>query len=694
MSQPPKLLLIYRFGVFQLDVRAGELRKNGVRLKLQEQPFQVLCMLIEHSGGIVTREELRDRLWPADTFVDFDHGLNAAVKRLRDALGDSAESPRFVETVARRGYRFIGFPEAPTVEPVKNRNKRKWSLLAVGAVVCFVSAVALSRFQTKLPGDQMNVSPLVTYPGEKYFSSLSPSGEQIVFSWNGGTGTDFSLYEKVIGSEKFLRLTNVPGVTDFSAVWSPNGREIAFARMAKANPGIYVVSMLGGPERKLVPTVSGSIGSIDAFTPGRLDWSPDGKSVIYSDSLELGKPAALFQLFLDSTRIRQLTSPVYQTGDTDPKVSPDGQTIAFVRDTTGGQSIYVMSISRGKERLITSELGLKVGLAWTADGRDLIFGGRGLGRVSSAGGSPVRFQFGQDGYQPSIRGNRLAYTRATWSDGIWRRKLDSYGRAEESQKLISSTRLDAGPQFSPDGNTIAFQSDRSGVFEIWLCKSDGTDTRQLTNFGVAWTGTPRWSPDGKYIVFDSRPKGDADLFVTDVQGGPSQRLTSDSSNEVVPSWSRDGRWIYFASDRSGQWEVWKIPPAGGKAIQVTYQGGFAALESPDGKTLYYAKGLTVPGLWKISASGGEESEVMGMPQPSFWGYWAPVRHGIYYLDTTTVPGLNLLNLSTNQTTRVFDLENRPAEQAPGLAVSPDGQSILYTQMNQAIVDIDLVQNFK
>src|SRR5712664_2509455 len=103
-SQLPRLL---RFGLFEIDVPAGELRESGVKLKLQEQPFQILCMLVEHPGEVVTREELRNRLWPADTFVDFDHGLNAAIKRLRDALGESAEKPIFIETLPRRGYRFI-----------------------------------------------------------------------------------------------------------------------------------------------------------------------------------------------------------------------------------------------------------------------------------------------------------------------------------------------------------------------------------------------------------------------------------------------------------------------------------------------------------------------------------------------------------------------------------------------------------
>jgi len=95
------------FGTFEADLHAGELRRNGSKVKLQEQPFQVLTLLLERPGSVVTREELQKRLWAADTFVDFDHSLNAAIRRLRDALGDSAENPRFVETVARRGYRFV-----------------------------------------------------------------------------------------------------------------------------------------------------------------------------------------------------------------------------------------------------------------------------------------------------------------------------------------------------------------------------------------------------------------------------------------------------------------------------------------------------------------------------------------------------------------------------------------------------------
>src|SRR5437762_8355955 len=112
---------VVRFDIFQVDLRAGELRKEGRVIKLQEQPFRVLSLLLSRPGELVTREELREKLWPADTFVDFDHGLNSAVARLRDALLDSADKPRFVETVAKRGYRFVGLlrPAAPALLPAE-----------------------------------------------------------------------------------------------------------------------------------------------------------------------------------------------------------------------------------------------------------------------------------------------------------------------------------------------------------------------------------------------------------------------------------------------------------------------------------------------------------------------------------------------------------------------------------------------
>jgi cholera toxin transcriptional activator len=119
--QPKRKSAVARFGVFEADLDARELRKNGRRLKLQDQPFAVLSMLLKCAGGVVTREDLREKLWPADTFVDFDHSLNTAVNKIREVLGDSASNPRFVETLARRGYRFLGDVSWESHQPPASR---------------------------------------------------------------------------------------------------------------------------------------------------------------------------------------------------------------------------------------------------------------------------------------------------------------------------------------------------------------------------------------------------------------------------------------------------------------------------------------------------------------------------------------------------------------------------------------------
>ena len=702
---------IIRFSTFEVNLQTGELRQRGQKVKLQEQPFQLLVALLEQPGQVVTREELRSKLWPADTFVDFDHSLNAAIKRLRDALGESAERPIFVETLARRGYRFIGNVEIPSTTPSARPRWWQWLLTARNLVLggLTVCALALSFLyydhSPRAKAGQPTITPAVTNVGEKYTPSLSPDGQHLAFAWNGGAGRQFSLYVKITGTEESLRLTKQSSI-DFNPVWSPDGRYIAFCRIQKGETGIYIIPALGGAERRVRKTLWEEQEFYQIiWSAGRLSWSPDGKSLAFSDRASRDEPASsIFLLSLDSLEVRRLTSPLRSKGASNPALSPDGQTLAFTRVSQAFQSIHTVPVLGGDEQRLISDGTDHWGLAWTPDGRDIIFANAGwpvndgwLWKIPFRGGEPERLQFGQEGIEPSIRGNRLVYVRQTANLNIWKRKLNSNSLASASppDRFISSTKMESGPQFSPDGSKIVFESTRSSAYEVWMCRSDGSGLNQLTHFNSV-TGTPRWSPDGRQIAFDSRGPGNADIFVMDSQGGSPHRLTSEPSTEIVPSWSRDGRWIYFVSDRTGGWEVWKIPSTGGPAVEVTRHGGYAAFESPDGRFLYYAKGLTVPGLWRIPTNGGEEVEVITSLEAGYWGYWVVVENGIYYLDTTTStkPGIAFFNTASGRTTRVFDLENLPARQAPGLAVSPDKKTILYTQLDSLNSDIILVENFR
>jgi hypothetical protein len=271
---------------------------------------------------------------------------------------------------------------------------------------------------------------------------------------------------------------------------------------------------------------------------------------------------------------------------------------------------------------------------------------------------------------------QAAMVRWSASSGLARRILDSGG-------------LDHGPQFSPDGRRIVFASDRSGSREIWVADADGRNSVQLTRMGVFLTGTPRWSPDGRRIVFDSYPDGPGDIFVVSANGGGLKRITNAPSSEAVPSWSPDGRWIYFASDRTGEWQVWKIEAGGGKEVQVTRRGGFAAFESYDGKSVYYAR-YDQAGVWTVPVEGGEETLVLDQLQAGLWGYWAVASDGIYFAEMPAPAKggerarmrIRFFSFDSRAFSTVAELEGHPVEWDPGLAVSPNRQTILYARLRE------------
>src|SRR5262249_42275770 len=224
--------------------------------------------------------------------------------------------------------------------------------------------------------------------------------------------------------------------------------------------------------------------------------------------------------------------------------------------------------------------------------------------------------------------------------------------------LISSTKVDSSPQFSPDGKGIVFSSNRAGSSEIWVSDSDGQHPIQLTSFNRSITGSPSWAPDGRQIVFDGRAEGSADIYVINAEGGKPRRLTTESSEDIVPSWSRDGQWIYFCSNRSGSQQLWKMPAAGGQAGQVTQQGGFDRMEGPDGKFLYYAKGRGLAGIWRVPTAGGEETLVLDAQRAGYWRQWTVVERGIYFItgETPNQPLIQFFNFATGKVTTVFALE--------------------------------------
>ena len=722
---PARLL---QFGPFEFDTRTGDLRKHGVRIRLPEQASQILLMLLDHPGEVVLRTEIRERLWPADTVVEFDQSINAAVKRLRGALNDSADEPRYIETAAKKGYRFIAEvrelpqqepgreehsePTAPREEPgvvaalapvaapavapaaapvasPANRRIWLWGVAVVGVALAVGAGLYLQRGgRTQRP--PLRAVPLTTLEGQQNFPAFSPDGEKVAFSRFAPPQPDgqpvVNIYVKSILNGEIIALTSVPTEDRFPS-WSPDGREIAFQREVPGGTALMIVPAGGGEARKIADMGFG------------LSWSPNGDEIAYVAPYPPAGNGGILIRSLRTGAVRQLTAPQPRR-ERSVAWSPDGKHVAFSREF-GNQvrELFVVPADGGEARQLTFDQSMG-GFAWTPDSRELVYdsnrkSGTNLWRIGLAGGTPERVvEAASHPAFPAIarRGNRLVYSDSFVDSNIWRYELTSNGGLQPSKCLICSAVEDYSPRFSPDGRRIAFASRRDGATELWTANADGSGPRKLTSL-EANTGSPRWSPDGRWIAFDSMAEGPAHVYVIGAGGGTPRRLTTEPSKEIVPSWSHDGQWVYFASDRGNQSHVWKVPLAGGPPRQVTQGDGGEAMESADGTRLYYFRRQREDGLWTMPSGGGLEEPVPELSGLKHTRAWTVRPNGIYFYQMVEgKPQIRVLDFATRRISTVL----MPEQITPGvgLDISPDGRTLLYAQVDHRTDGLMMIENFR
>jgi Tol biopolymer transport system component len=592
--------------------------------------------------------------------------------------------------------------------------KQAWPLWLVVVAVAVVVLLAAGWYWLGLRGSvepeaRLTVVPLTSYPGREDTPSFSPDGSSVAFQWcTEGPSANCDIYIKQIGMEPSVRLTTDPA-EDFSPAWSPDGQFVAFLRkLSPSSSALLIVPQRGGPERVLVEL--GVTLVVDKLLRvAHVAWTPDSKWLVFAWTETDKAGPGLFLLSVETLEKRRLTDGM----DGGPAFSPDGRSMAFLRQGPIGSDLYLLHLAKDyspqgdPDRI---ELGNPqcFGAAWTPEGAEIVFSS---GRWFSAGRSSALWRIAaskptksrsvelpaDNVSAPAIsrQRNRLAYVVEKNDENIWRVDLRSPGQSPGTPvQLISSTQLEAYPDYSPDGKKVAFGSTRSGNQEIWMCDSDGTHSVQLTSFGDA--RGPRWSPDGKRIVYATW-RGNRDVYVTSAKGGAPQRLTTDPAAHKWPRWSRDGQSIYFVSDRSGWSEIWKMPAAGGAAIQITPNGENRDVpqESADGKFLYYFKGdlyATSCSVWRMPVEGGEETKVLDSVHCSAgWTVW---QQGIYFFTQVEEGSRNKIcyyEFATGTTREVLTVERQVDNH---IAVSPDGRTILYTQIDQSGSDLMLVENFR
>jgi Tol biopolymer transport system component/DNA-binding winged helix-turn-helix (wHTH) protein len=556
---------IFHFGVFEADSAAGELRKGGLKVKLQQQPYQVLLKLLENRGEVVTREELRNYLWGAETFVDFEHGLNRAVNRVREALGDSADHPRYVETLPGRGYRFIApvqppppgqpgiqVPVGSSTDPVKSPDSRRGVLgrmttVALAALVLLAAGyLAFSRLTS--PAPRIRGSLRITNDGQmKTVSSplfyisrpLITDGSRVYFVESTSEGRKLA---QVSASGGETVLMPMPSRQSSPADISPDGSELLLVESAigtEAEMPLNVLKIADGSVRR-----AGEMHCHDAT------WSPDGSEITCANGhgLYVARP--------DGTRVRKLASVAGSAWW--PRWSPDGNTLRFTLIDAQSDSTSLWEVSRngtGLRPLLSdwNNPPSECCGTWTADGKHYVFqstrdgqtniwvmGGT-RGRFSGSDAGPVQLTVGPtDSLAPvPSRDGKKLFVVGVMPHGELSRYDSASGQFVPYLSGISAEELD----FSRDGRWITYVAYPEGT--LWRSKADGTERMQLTVPPMR-AFLPRWSPDGRRIAFAAASPGEPwKVYVVSAEGGELRQVTTGQCSEGDAGWSADGNALVF-----------------------------------------------------------------------------------------------------------------------------------------------------
>jgi DNA-binding winged helix-turn-helix (wHTH) protein/Tol biopolymer transport system component len=661
-----------RFGAFEADLHSGEVRKSGNRIKLQDQPFKVLEILLERPGNLVTREELQTRIWPEETYGDFDHAVNVAVGKLRTALGDSADNPCFIETVPRRGYRFVARlegapveapPEPPApvlVPPPRRAFPTKAAVIAGLLILCGIllgAGIWLGR--RSAPSRPPDFQRLTVRHGTVYSARFAPDGHNVVYgaSWEGAPIEIFSDDLKIPGVRSVgLQATQVLAVSSTGEMAVLQGIHPEFMFTFYGTLG--QVPLSGGTPRQIAENVSGA------------DWAPDGKSLA---------------VVRDTGGTQRLEFPVghvlYETNGwiSHPRISPKGDKVAFLDHATHDDDRGVVSVVdlAGKKKVLSTGWESEEGLAWSPNGSEVWFSATraGLQRriyaVNLAGRQRLAFSaLGGVTLQDIAPDGRLLLTRDEQRAGI-RVLAPDATRERDLSWLDWSLPVD----ISRDGNTLLFdEQGEEGGPTYTVAERDMRGSPPIP-LGEGMAGD--FSPDGKWAI---TTVAYTQLELLPTGAGTVKRLDKYGIQQYrhMIHWFPDGKQILFSGNEAGhavRCYVQNID--GGKPSPVTPEGVSMCQVSPDGKMI---AGMDATGMKFYPLDGGAPRSITGLQPGEYFDWTSDPRYGYVYEKKLAPMKIYRLNLQNGQ--RQLFKEIDPADETglydmSHLLMSADGRAYVY-----------------
>jgi len=614
-----------RFGLFELDLRAAQLTRNGTRIRLPQQPLQLLSVLIESPGEIVTRERLRQRLWPSDVFIDFDHGLNKSIQKLRDALGDSADSPRYIETIPRVGYRFIAPvsngtqlldpeadiepPQLPPISPAPSavaagNPRARWLLFAAG-VVTIGAAIGIAIYlSARFHPVVVKYTQLTDFTDSVTTPALSPDGHILAFiRGNSSFMSAGQIYVKMLPDGEARPLTNDARVK-YNLAFSPDGSQIAYTVMETPGFATYTVSVLGGDSHLLLSNAAG------------LTWL-DSQHFLFS-KIRSGLHLGVVTETATGDDFHELYFPPHERAMAHYSfASPDRRSALVVEMNGQGEWSLCQLISlegQSRPRPIGPE-GACTAAGWSPDGAWMYFaatvqGQSHLWRQRSPNGRPEQITFGPSeeyGLAAEPDGRSIITSIGVHESSIWIH--DAGGERSLSSEGEIATSL-SPPSFGPDDNILYYllrHQDANAGPELWRLTLD-TGKSEAVFPGTSMDSFDV-SPDGKQAVYTSVGRdGRSQLWLAPIdRSSPARQIGH--SGETLPHFGPRGQILFRLAegnanyleqmnlDGSGRSKVLPYPIIEVQGISPARKWLMAIASYPEGNSV-------VPKVVAIPLDGG------------------------------------------------------------------------------------------
>ena len=637
MPSPAPVPTKIRFGAFELDPGSGELRKSGILLKLQPQPFRVLLLLIERAGEVVTREEIQRCLWNDSTFVDFEHGINFSINQIRGALADSAEAPRYVETLPRRGYRFLGTVEQNLVPKLSTTSVRDRGEIVPTQKRGWHSGLALMVFAAVFTGAAYllfhHVSPMRTIKQHRLTANpssmpvdravISPDGKYLAYSDENG------MHLQLIGANETHMLEAPPGFSPrladlFPAAWFPNGTRLLFNSVLAGQRSIWVSSILGGAPVKLRDDAVGQ------------SVSPDGSRIAFTANITQFGDREIWLMAPDGEYAHKLVTVDEHTAVARVVWSPDGHRIAYQTfhwDADKFQvSIESCDLKGTQPSVLLSDAAL-VDFWWGPGGR-LIYSRtepqpnekdsnlwevRIDPRTAKRSGEPRRLtnwaDFSFQDLTGSSDGRRLSALKQSVQSDVYVGILEHNGEVLKSVRRLTLDEHDDLPfQWTPDSKTVIFSSNRNGPIGVFKQSLD-QDTAEALSIGVGNGLLPTLSPDGLWIVYAATPNVEGNSFSVSLMrvplsGGVPQEILRTKGYIAHDCGRFPGTLCVFGEQTESEIILWAFDPGLGKGreltrIHVSPSEHYDLAVSPDGSLIAMTKGLSPESRIRILSSTGD-----------------------------------------------------------------------------------------